>query len=221
MGTNKVGVFLENRLFNILAIQSAFCAGSHTAIKTYNLLISGNALDKSFDELAFSDFFDCKVQKRLQSVNKSAVAEIITVSKKYGIDIIPIYSDKYPQPFKNIYSPPLVIYVKGVLPNVMEEPAFCIVGPRKVTDFVRKAAYSLARRLSKSGMIIVSGCAQGADTSAHLGVINANGKSIMVIADGIVTELNSGNSTLCKKFAIAVFRPNSRIIHEFLSFFPS
>ena len=92
-----------------------------------------------------------------------------------------------------------MLFVKGNLPDFDNEPVFCIVGPRRITDFGKKAAFSLARRISKAGMITVSGTACGADTEVHRGALDAGGISVMVSADGIMTELNSSNRLLCRK----------------------
>ncbi len=111
---------------------------------------------------------------------------IIETCRQNGISICTYFDPEYPDCLKNIDDPPLVLYYKGDLPNFGEEPTFCIVGPRKVSDFGQKSAYSLARRLALAGFVIVSGCAAGGDTAAHKGVLNAAGKSVCVLPCGFL-----------------------------------
>ena len=57
-----------------------------------------------------------------------------------------------------------------------------------MSEFGKKAAFSLGFRLSRAGMIVVSGGAIGTDTAAHKGVLSADGITVLVLACG--TECN-------------------------------
>ena len=113
-----------------------------------------------------------------------------------GIRLIPFGSSDYPFCLSVIEDPPALLYVKGVFPDFDAIPAVCIVGPRKVSEFGKKAAYSLANRLAKAGMIIVSGGALGSDTHAHLGALKAGGVTALVMGCGILHEYLRENQTL-------------------------
>ena len=182
-----------------MALSLAFSVGSRTAVKVYENLLKDSRFDVPFNEMMKSSVLDDKTRERLSAVSKDDIFKIFKCCKDNGIKILTMYSSKYPDRLRNIPSPPLILYIKGNFPEVDSEPMFCIVGPRKVTKFGRKAAFSLARRLSKSGMIIVGGNADGADTAVHEGTFSADGMSVMVVVDGIVTVLNSGRRKLCEK----------------------
>ena len=184
-------IIIENALYNLLALQSAFGVGSHKSVTILKSLCKQKLLNEPFEKLINAGFIDENAKKRLSSVDKGQIMRIAVDCKNNNIQIIPIYSKQYPDLLRNLYSPPLVLYVRGKYPNINEEPVFCIVGTRKATEFGKKASYSLARRLSSAGMIIVSGYASGCDLSAHSGVLSVGGKSIMIVVDGILTFLNS------------------------------
>lgn len=93
----------------------------------------------------------------------------------------------YPEPLRHIYSPPLVLYGKGRLPDFSENAAPCmtVVGTRKSTAYGNQAAAALAAGLSAAGCPIVSGGARGIDRAAHEGTLYAGGHAVIVQACGL------------------------------------
>lgn len=115
---------------------------------------------------------------------------------KNGIKTVGIFDKDYPDSLRHIKNPPLVLYTKGELPDFNSLPSICIVGPRKVSDFGEKSAYSLAYRLSKAGIIVVSGGAKGADAAAHIGALKAGGKTVAILPAGILNGYLKDNASL-------------------------
>ena len=70
------------------------------------------------------------------------------------------------------------------------------MGPRKVTDFGEKSAYSLAARLSKAGIVVISGGAKGADAAAHIGALKSGGKTVAILPCGIMNDYLKDNARL-------------------------
>ena len=192
-------IHIDNRLFNILSLGLAFGPGSQRAFKIYCQMCEENCFDMPLSEALKLLKVDGQPRERLSNINKDKISSVVAGCGKESIRILPIYDADYPVCLKNIPVPPLVLFIKGVFPDFDGEPAFCIVGPRNVTEFGRKAAFSLARRLAKAGMIIVSGSASGGDHAAHAGALGVGGRSVMVTADGIITQMNSSNHILCKQ----------------------
>ncbi|OGC05052.1 DNA protecting protein DprA [candidate division WOR-1 bacterium RIFOXYA12_FULL_43_27] len=92
-------------------------------------------------------------------------AEIERADEK-GIKIYCAEDEDYPENLKNIYDPPLALYVKGdILPQ--DKKALAIVGTRAATSYGHEIAGTLARELSSYGITIVSGLALGIDAAAH------------------------------------------------------
>jgi len=79
---------------------------------------------------------------------------------------------------------PTVIYSEGDLP-LLRRPIISIIGSRKATPNGLKRARSLARKLSEKGIVVLSGLAEGIDTAAHTGAIDAGGKTIGVLGTPI------------------------------------
>ena len=112
------------------------------------------------------------------------------------IDIIGITDKRYPTCLSCIDNPPIVLYVKGKFPDFNNTPSITVVGPRKVSEYGKKAAYSLSYRLARSGFIVVSGGALGSDTYVHAGAMKADGITVLVMGCGINADYLQKNKPL-------------------------
>lgn len=75
------------------------------------------------------------------------------------------------------------LYVQGNVQN-LQLPTIAIVGSRECSPYGIKVAYEFAYQLAKAGLCIASGMAIGIDKYAHLGALDANGKTIAVLGSG-------------------------------------
>ncbi len=150
----------------------------------------------SLDERASSDVFTKTELSKLSKISLSRANDIITYCITKKIDIIGINDKSYPTCLAAIYNPPLVLFVKGKLPNFNNTPAITVVGPRKVSEYGKKAAYSLSFRLARAGFIVVSGGALGTDTYAHAGALKSGGVTVLVMGCGIDSDYLRQNKPL-------------------------
>ena len=111
--------------------------------------------------------------------------EILNFCKKYGVGILPYCDKRYPESLREIKTPPVLLYYRGVLPNFNEGLRIAVVGTRKLSDYGRKNAFSIARDLAISGATIVSGMATGIDAVAMAGALSIGAPTIAVIGSGI------------------------------------
>ena len=180
-------------------LQGALGAGNIRAVKALKYFGNAENIYKaSPSERKAAGIFSPKDLSRLSAAKIDTAKTIIDDCRKYGIDIIPLGDKKYPYCLSVIDNPPIVLYVKGEMLDFDNTPTICIVGPRKVSDYGKKAAYSLAYRLSKSGMTVVSGGAVGSDYYAHLGALKSGGKTALVMPCGIESGYLSQNVPLRK-----------------------
>jgi DNA processing protein len=91
----------------------------------------------------------------------------------------------YPSLLREIYDPPIVLYVKGAWAECLDQPCVAIVGSRRCSTYGQNAALMLARDLAQRGVTIVSGFARGIDAAAHRGALEAGGRTIAVLGTGI------------------------------------
>ena len=183
-------------LVNLIILQQCFGAGSLKAVKIFNLLRESNLLDIPFGKNSINDILDKKDADKILSFDINSVYKIIDDCIKNKIDIVTICDTVYPDRLRNIADCPLVLYIKGEFGIIDNLPLISVVGPRKISDFGRKAAFSLAKRLGRAGMVVVSGAALGADTCAHKGALAAKTKTIAVLGCGICYDYLPENRSL-------------------------
>ena len=90
----------------------------------------------------------------------------------------------YPYLLSQIYSPPKKLYVLGNA-QILREKSIAIVGCRNASNYGKSVARDLAYNLGKENIITVSGLARGIDTYCHIGSVEANARTIAVLAHGL------------------------------------
>ena len=195
----------------LIWLQSVLNVGNNRAKDILKHFGSAENIYKAdYKEIISSGLFKKSELERIKDKDLTYSLEIIDDCKNNGIEIIPFGSSKYPYCLSVIEDAPLILYVKGNMPDFDKTPTISIVGPRKISDFGKKAAFSLSFRLAKSGFCIVSGGALGGDTYAHAGAIKAKGKTVIVLGCGILNDYLPQNKALRKEVAI-----NGALISEF------
>ena len=106
-----------------------------------------------------------------------------------GFQLIPINSADYPNVLKEnlkTKSSPTVLYLKG-RKSLLQENAVAIVGSRNAGETALQFTDTVARKCAAEDKVIVSGFAKGVDKQALDSALAANGKSIIVLPQGILT----------------------------------
>lgn len=152
--------------------------------------------------------------KRLNNKNLDKAYSIIDECKSLKIDIITYDSDLYPKSLRNITNPPACLYLKGSLKDINSLPVVCMVGTRKITEYGKLVAWSLAGRLTYGGITVLSGGAMGGDAAAHQGALAVGGKTIAVIPCGLNYDYLKTNMFLRNQISdsgclISEFPPNA------------
>src|SRR5512146_2742515 len=112
-----------------------------------------------------------------------------------GAQIVTLDDPGYPPLLKQIYDPPVTLYVRGDA-AILSQPGIGVVGTRHPTPYGMGMAERLSCDLSARGIIIISGMARGVDTSAHRGAIAAKAKTVAVFGTGIDVLYPRENSRL-------------------------
>ena len=110
-------------------------------------------------------------------------AELARIDKS-NVRVVTRDDAEYPKNLREIYDPPLVLYIKGAL-RENERMAIAIVGSRRTTLYGQDMSRKLAYQLARLGVTVVSGLARGIDTAAHKGALQAKGRTVAVIGCGI------------------------------------
>lgn len=122
--------------------------------------------------------------KRLGDKSLAEADRILGRCDALGLRVLTLQDAEYPSRLRNIFDPPVLLYLKGRLPAVDEEVSIAMVGTRGATPYGVRAAEELGYGLAKQGAVVVSGMAEGIDAAALRGALRAGGRVISVLGCG-------------------------------------
>lgn len=140
--------------------------------------------------------------KALSEVENKGLAEKeLEQAERMGVAIATFDDETYPATLKNIYDPPLLLYIRGTLtPN--DDLAVAMVGSRQCTPYGGRQATILSRGLAEAGVLVVSGLARGIDTHAHRGALSTpKGRTVAVLGSGLNRMYPPENKALADRIA--------------------
>ena len=122
--------------------------------------------------------------KALSEKSLKKAEQALEKCEKTGMKVLTIQDALYPERLKNIYAPPILLFVRGALPSVDSEVAVAVVGSRRASAYGLIAAERLSHDLAKSGALVVSGMARGVDSAAARGALKAGRPTVAVFGCG-------------------------------------
>lgn len=128
---------------------------------------------------------------------------------EFGCHVLTQQDESYPPLLREIYDPPIVLYVKGTL-DARDKNSVALVGSRQTTHYGIEVARKLAYQLAYTGVTVVSGGARGIDTAAHQGALTAKGRTLAVLGTGINIVFPPENAELFERIA-----SNGAIVTQF------
>ena len=143
----------------------------------------------------------------IQAVSAQAIAtgksaelarEELARAAEQSVSVVSMEDPLYPTQLKEIYDPPLVLYVRGDA-GLLNRPGIAMVGTRHPTPYGSGMAERLACDLAAQGLVIISGMARGVDTASHRGAISAKGKTVAVFGTGVDVIYPKENSRLSEQ----------------------
>lgn len=200
----------DNELKYWLALASDIRIGATSFLKL-------NKKFKSFSDIFKGDLgwinkmgLTPSVQEAIREVVKKDPDKELEKVKKLGISVVTIKDKNYPKILAEIPDPPAVLYVKGEI-KPEDELAIGVVGSRKYTDYGARVTQDITRELAQNKATIVSGLALGIDAIAHKTALDAQGRTIGVLACGLDQIYPSSNKYLAER----ILKGNGAIISEY------
>ena len=134
----------------------------------------------------------------------------LTRATAAGVQVVGLEEPAYPGQLKQIYDPPLVLFVRGD-PAVVAQPGVAVVGTRHPTPYGTGMAERLSCDLAARGLVIFSGLARGVDTAGHRGAIAGKGKTVAVLGTGVDVIYPKENTRLTEQ----IIAQGGALISEF------
>ena len=151
------------------------------------------------------------IQKFEKARNEINIKNYLEKLKQKKASFIALCDKEYPSLLAQIENPPIVLFVKGDISKVDLDKTIGIVGTRKITNYGKEVTNLFSFDLAVSGFTIVSGLAMGVDAVASSSAIEAGGKTIAVMGNGVDLCFPSSNEQLYDK----ILEGNGIIISEF------
>ena len=138
------------------------------------------------------------------------VDQLLKRSNESKARIINCLDDHYPPLLKELYDPPILLWVAGN-PDVLHSQGLAVVGTRRATDYGKRMAARFAAGMVEHGLAVVSGLAYGIDAVAHKTALKEGGKTIAVLGSGIDNIYPAKHRGLASDIA----RAGGAVISEF------
>ena len=173
---------------SILQVAMAKGIGDVT-LKRYLRYINNNKIDGESclsNEVFYDLGFTPDIINNIKESNIQA-SQIYDKLISQKIEIISEISNDYPQYLKKILQdkcPPL-LFVKGNK-NILNNIGVGFCGSRNVSDKGMSIAANCAKQLVEKDVVVISGYAAGTDLTAHKSALENGGKTIFVLAEGIL-----------------------------------
>ena len=166
------------------------CVGSAARVVTLN--------EARVRELALEPLIPLKILEKIEHFPKdSYLKKEYNLVDRHRISLIACHDAAYPRRLKEIFDPPLVLYVKGN-PRALEAPGIAMVGSRQATLYGLGVAERFAGELCGVGLSIISGMARGIDAASHRGALKAKGTTLAVMGCGLNHIYPSENERLAE-----------------------
>ncbi|HAD20828.1 MAG TPA: DNA-protecting protein DprA [Opitutae bacterium] len=90
--------------------------------------------------------------------------------------------EDYPELLRQIYDPPVGLYLKGAAPK---NTCIGVVGTRQPSLYGQRLCHEISSALAEAGFCIVSGMARGIDSIAHKAALSVGGETIAFLGCGL------------------------------------
>jgi len=101
-----------------------------------------------------------------------------------GIQVVTWEDEAYPRRLQEIDQSPPVLYLRGEYCGE-DDWAVAMVGTRRVTAYGRQVTAEIASALAHNGVTVISGLARGVDAIAHQAALDAGGRTLAVLGNGV------------------------------------
>lgn len=129
-----------------------------------------------------------QLRSEVKSKDIDDAERLILDVRDRGANLVTVLDGDYPANLQLVYNRPPFLWLRGKL-DERDVRAIAVVGTRQASPDGLRRADRLARGLSEKGITVLSGLARGIDTSAHRATLEAGGRTVAVIGQGIETSI--------------------------------
>ena len=167
-------------------LSQAVTPGSDTFRKLLNKFEYPKAIYNADDtQLASCIGSKSRDYEALCNKDLSGAESILDFCTRKSVGILTYDDEAFPNSLREITTPPVLLYYRGILPDFNKNCFVAMVGTRRLTDYGRRNAFQIGYDLAAAGATIVSGMAIGIDGVSHAGSLAAGGINVAFLGSGI------------------------------------
>ncbi|MGE0199803.1 MAG: DNA-processing protein DprA [Candidatus Melainabacteria bacterium] len=114
-----------------------------------------------------------------------------------GIRLLALDDPDYPPLLKEIYDPPVLLFVRGNV-SALTGKTLAMVGTRQMSEYGRQVTNKLVGELAPARVCVVSGLARGVDAQAHWQCVHYGLKTVAVFGCGLDQVYPATNEKLAQ-----------------------
>lgn len=148
----------------------------------------------------------------LEGQYRQNLKEYSAYMNQYHIGLITILDKDYPESLKHIYDTPIILFYKGNRELLKHPYKIAMVGARECSNYGKQVSLQFSYELAQNDVCIVSGMAKGIDAYSHMGCLQAKGKTIAVLGNGLDQIYPKENSRLYEQ----ILQTGGLILSEYI-----
>ena len=154
--------------------------------------------------------------EKLEKRNLSMTEDIMEACEMYNISVLTLNDAAYPSKLKNISAPPVVLFVRGTLPDIDSNATLAVIGTRNAGIYGVKMAGRMGSELASSGAILVNGLSGSIENAAANAALRAGGTCIVVLGTAHDKEAHGFEADIEAHGAvISEYPPGARSMRSF------
>ncbi len=176
------------RLARVKGVGAKFLWDVYDFTSRQSLSLSDLLVDDKIDTFNIPTKLRTKFASSLLEQDYEALLSAYERLEQNRVKILQVESPDFPKRLKRYgreYGIPPVLYARGHVP-LANSQSISIVGSRNVGEEAISITSELAKGLAREGFNVVSGYAKGVDSTAHLGALEAEGTTTIVLSLGIL-----------------------------------
>ena len=152
----------------------------------------------------------------LERRDLSLAGEVYEACTKQGLKVLSLQDADYPGSLRHIFSPPVVLYVKGELPPPGLGVPIALIGTRRCSDYGLRMSRELAAGITRCGGTVVSLLTSGIEQAAAEAALEAGGRCIGVLGTAHELETRRLAAAVAERGALlSEYPPFTRTIGSF------
>jgi len=136
----------------------------------------------------------------VRAASPEAARRVAAHAEQLGGVVLMPGAKRFPAMLSEIPGAPTLLFALGDL-SLLDAPAVAIVGSRTHTRYGAEACRLFAAGAGRAGLVVVSGMARGLDALAHTACLDAEGRTVGVLGNGLGVVYPSANRALYDRMA--------------------